>query len=89
MEKFSWLEKRFENTAVSDETFFTMLIMNGPRKQYAVNNNLRYYGRGQENGDPYALTENDIPFIKNGDYLFARKFIPKVSDSFYYCYTKK
>ncbi|MCM1220055.1 MAG: beta-1,6-N-acetylglucosaminyltransferase [Lachnospiraceae bacterium] len=76
-----WYEQRFKHTAVSDETFLQMIIMNGPRAKYAVNNNLRYFGDGHMPQDQLGVDMKDYDSIINGDYIFVRKVLPNYSDS--------
>lgn len=77
-----WILKRFKHTAVCDESFFTMLLMNNLElKKTVVNNDLRlrlYDGKPNRVG--YILTEKDFELIKNSDALFGRKFISGKSE---------
>lgn len=77
-----WILKRFEYTAVSDESFFIMILMNNPELRRTVVNNdlrLRLYN-GMPNRGGYVLTEKDYELIKNSDALFGRKFVTGKSD---------
>ena len=79
----SWLLNRFEYTAVSDESFFIMILMNNDeRREKIVNNDLRLRridGNLFRGGNP--LTEVDFDRIKKSTALFGRKFVPGVSDN--------
>ena len=79
----SWLLNRFEYTAVSDESFFIMILMNNDeRREKIVNNDLRLRrtdGNLFRGGNP--LTEVDFDRIKKTTALFGRKFVPGVSDN--------
>lgn len=77
-----WILKRFEYTAVSDESFFIMILMNNPKlRAKIVNNDLRLRrpdGMPFRGGDP--LDEKDFERIKQSSALWGRKFVPGVSD---------
>lgn len=81
--KETWLLKRFKYTAVSDESFFTMLIMDNSRlRETVVNDDLRlrtsegklYRGGG-------VCTESDFERIRDSSALFGRKFYTGKSDN--------
>ena len=77
-----WILKRFEYTAVSDESFFIMILMNNPKQRAKiVNDDLRLRrpdGKPFRGGDP--LNEKDFERIKQSTALWGRKFVPGVSD---------
>ena len=77
-----WILKRFEYTAVSDESFFIMILMNDPKQRAKiVNDDLRLRrpdGKPFRGGDP--LDEKDFDRIKQSTALWGRKFVPGVSD---------
>lgn len=78
----SWILKRFKYTAVCDETFFIMLLMNNSQLKDSIINNdlrLRLYD-GMPNRSGYILTEKDFELIKNSDALFGRKFVSGKSE---------
>lgn len=77
-----WILKRFQHTAVCDESFFIMLLMNNPELRESIVNNdlrLRMYD-GMPNRGGYILTEKDFELIKNSRALFGRKFISGKSE---------
>lgn len=80
LDENAWIEKRFRHTAMSDETFFVMIIMNGPRRDYAINDNLRYFGNGHIKQDALGLDMEDLKPIKAGNYIFCRKILPEISN---------
>lgn len=71
-----WILKRFNYTACSDESFFTMILMNSDKlKNTIINDDLRLrMPDGSLNRGGYVLTEKDIEHIKKSPALFARKF---------------
>ena len=77
-----WILKRFKHTAVCDESFFIMLLMNTPTLKDSIINNdlrLRLYD-GMPNRGGYVLTEKDFELIKNSEALFGRKFVSGKSE---------
>lgn len=78
----SWLLKRFEFTAVSDESFFIMILMNNPmQRAKIINNDLRLRNRDGSlfrSGAP--LDENDFDRIRQSSAFWGRKFVPGISD---------
>ncbi|WP_256003313.1 beta-1,6-N-acetylglucosaminyltransferase [Pedobacter deserti] len=72
-----WIIKRFEHTAVSDETFFVMILMNGPRKEYAINDNLRFFGK---KSNELLLDTSDWVDLERSNGIFARKVNSGKSD---------
>lgn len=78
----AWILKRFKYTAVSDESFFTMLIMDNPRlRNTVINDDLRLkMPDGTLNRGGCIRVEKDFEFIKNSSALFGRKFRTGVSD---------
>lgn len=77
-----WIEQRFHNTAVADESFFTMLLMNNPSQgENIINDDLRLRrADGKLFRGGKCLTEGDFLRIKSSPALFGRKFIPGESD---------
>jgi len=77
-----WIEKRFHYTAVCDESFFTMFLMNNEeRRKNVVNDDLRLHlPDGKLNRGGYVLTEQDFARIQQSPALFGRKVIPSKSD---------
>lgn len=82
IEKNPWILKRFKYTAVCDESFFIMLLMNSPEfKKTVINDDLRlrlYDGKPNRIG--YIFTERDFDLIKNSKALFGRKFVTGKSE---------
>lgn len=77
----NWLLKRFRHTAVSDESFFTMILKSDGYNGNIVNDDLRLKKPdGTLNRNGYILTEKDYGRIKSGKALFGRKFVPGMSD---------
>lgn len=78
-----WIEQRFHYTAVCDESFFTMLLMNNEeRRKNIVNDDLRLHmPDGKLNNNGYVLTEKDFSRIQLSDALFGRKVTPGESDT--------
>lgn len=77
-----WILKRFKYTAVSDESFFTMLIMDNPQlRKTVINDDLRLrMPDGSLNRGGYIWVEKDFESIQNSPALFGRKFRTGVSD---------
>lgn len=77
-----WIERRFHYTAVCDESFFTMLLMNNEeRRKHIINDDLRLHKPdGKLNNNGYVLTEKDFPRIQSSSALFGRKVTPEKSD---------
>lgn len=77
-----WLLKRFKFTAVCDESFFTMLLMDSSQlKRTVINNDLRLrMPDGSLNRGGYIYTEKDFYHIINSTALFGRKFRSGVSN---------
>lgn len=77
-----WILKRFKYTAVSDESFFTMLIMNNPQlRETVINDDLRLrMPDGKLNRGGYICTEENFEYIQNSSALFGRKFYTGISD---------
>lgn len=82
LEKNTWILKRFEYTAFSDESFFIMLLMNNSQfKNTVVNDDLRLRNEnGELNRNGYILTEKDYERITHSTALWGRKVIPGLSD---------
>lgn len=78
----TWILKRFKYTAVSDESFFTMLIMDNPQlRKTVVNDDLRLrMPDGTLNRGGYIRMGKDFNFIQNSSAFFGRKFCTGVSD---------
>lgn len=77
-----WILKRFKYTAVCDESFFIMLLMDNPELKATIINNdlrLRLYD-GMPNRGGYILTEKDFDLIKKSEALFGRKFVSGKSE---------
>lgn len=77
-----WILSRFKYTAVADESFFTMLIMDNPQlRETVVNDDLRLRMEdGTLNRGGYVCKETDFERIQNTTALFGRKFLTGVSD---------
>lgn len=78
----AWILKRFKYTAVSDESFFTMLIMDSPQlRKTVINDDLRLKMPDSSlNRGGYIQAEKDFEFIQNSSALFGRKFCTGVSE---------
>ncbi len=66
----------FQHTLISDESFFTTIIVNSSYIENIAQNNCRYI-KWPETGPhlhPVILTKSDFQSLKNSDKLFARKF---------------
>lgn len=76
-----WLLNRFKYTAVSDESFFTMLIMDNPQlRKTVINDDLRLrMPDGKLNRGGYIYTEEYFAHIQNSSALFGRKFCSEIS----------
>lgn len=87
----TWILKRFKYTAVSDESFFTMLIMDNPQlRKTVVNDDLRLrMPDGTLNRGGYIREEKDFELIQNTSALFGRKFCTGVSDNLLECIDSK
>lgn len=77
-----WLLKRFKYTAVCDESFFIMLMMDNPQfKDSIINDDLRLrMSDGSLNRGGYIYTEKDFDHIIKSTALFGRKFRTGISD---------
>lgn len=74
--------RRFEHTAVSDESFFIMLMMDSSNLlKTIVNNDLRLrMSNGTLNRGGYVLSEKDFDRIIKSTALFGRKFRTGISN---------
>jgi hypothetical protein len=82
--------KRFKYTFASDEIFFQTIIMNSPFAKKVINTDLRYVDWNSRNGSmPAFLDESDYDKIVDSEYIFARKFDPKISGKLLYLLNKK
>jgi hypothetical protein len=82
--------KRFEHTFAPDEIFFHTIIMNSPFAKKVINKNLRYIDWNLRNGSmPAFLDESDYDKIVDSEYIFARKFDPKIAEKLLYLLNKK
>ncbi|MBX6376408.1 MAG: hypothetical protein IRZ13_19545 [Acetobacteraceae bacterium] len=70
-ERTALLAELLRNTLIPDEAFFQTLLEFAPAalKARIHPNNLRF-----RNGDPIQLTDDALPFVRDSDALFARKF---------------
>lgn len=70
------LKKFFEHTLLSDESFFTTILVHSPFKDKITQNNFRYIRWTTEGArsHPAVLKKEDFPLLKASDKLFARKF---------------
>lgn len=77
-----WILRRFKYTAVSDESFFTMLMMDNPQmRKTVINDDLRLrMSNGTLNRGGYVCVEKDFERIQNTSALFGRKFVTGISD---------
>jgi hypothetical protein len=66
----------YKHAFASGEMFFQTILMNSQFKNRIVNDNKRYVSFIDSH--PRVLTIKDYPALKQGHYLFARKFNPKV-----------
>ena len=67
--------KFFKNAIVSDEVFFSTLVMNSPYKSMVSQDHLRFMRwEGQTSGGPKVLGIDDIDDMISSDKVFARKF---------------
>ncbi len=70
------LKKYFKHTLLSDESFFTTILVHSPYKEKMAQSNYRYIrwtGKGART-HPEILTKADLPDLKASQKLFARKF---------------
>lgn len=72
--------QRFEHTFCPDESIFQTVLMGSRYRDTAVNNNLRFTDWTKGGSSPPDLDEGYFEELMRGDYLFARKFAPAVSD---------
>lgn len=66
----------YKHAFAPGEMFFQTILMNSQFKNRIVNDNKRYVSFIDSH--PKVLTIKDYPLLKQGRYLFARKFNPKV-----------
>lgn len=67
----------YVNTLIADESFFQTVLMNTSFKGTLVNDDKRaiiWIPDGDIKLRPKTFTKNDLEFLQNGNYLFARKF---------------
>jgi hypothetical protein len=76
IEKNSNLYQFYIHTFASNEMLFQTILMNSQFKNRIVNDNRRYVEFIESH--PRILTIKDYENLKEGNYLFARKFNPKV-----------
>lgn len=76
----AFIEKYFVDTLFPDEHFAQVIIMNSRFAQTVENDNLRYVSWTFRNGNrPAVLDRSDLPFITEGNYLYARKIDEDIS----------
>ncbi|HXH18343.1 MAG TPA: beta-1,6-N-acetylglucosaminyltransferase [Chitinophagales bacterium] len=70
------LKKFFSHTLLSDESFFTTILVHSPYKDRIAQNNFRYIRWTTEGArtHPVVLKKEDLPVLKSSGKLFARKF---------------
>lgn len=75
-----WYLKHFKYTFCAEEIFFQTILMNSPRRDSVINNNMRFIVWENRNGNfPANLDCRDYDHICESDALFARKFEYPVS----------
>lgn len=70
------LKKFFRHTLLSDESFFTTILVHSPYKESIAQNNYRYIRWNTEGArsHPEVLTKKDFAALRDSEKLFARKF---------------
>lgn len=70
------LKKFFSHTLLSDESFFTTLLVHSHYKDHIAQRNCRYIRWPAEGAHthPVVMTKDDFPALQASDKLFARKF---------------
>lgn len=69
------LLRRLRYTFCADEIYFQTILLNSPKKNEIVNNNLRFIDWTKRNGNfPANLDETDFDALINSDRFFARRF---------------
>ncbi len=72
----------WQHIKIPEEFFFQTIIANSRFKNKIVGNNLRYMDWNFRNGSsPAYLDKTDISKIEKGNYFFARKIDPIISDA--------
>jgi len=69
------LARFFRHSLVADESFFQMIVLNGPHRARVVNDDLRFVDHEEGEAHPRILTCGDLPALRSAPTaLFARKF---------------
>lgn len=90
--KREWIDQHFKYTFCADEVFMQTLLFESPFKDNVyVNDNLKYTHlrlTDWQRGNPYTWQNEDLGFLLDSPYLFARKF-DTVNDTYIYEQIKK
>src|SRR6185436_9204976 len=70
------LKAFFKHTLLSDESYFTTILVHSHYKDNIAQNNFRYIRWTTEGArsHPEVMTKNDFPVLRDSEKLFARKF---------------
>lgn len=90
--KQEWIRKQFKFTICADEVFMQTILFDSPFKDNVyVNNELKYTHlrlTDWQRGNPYIWQDEDLEYLLNSPYLFARKF-DTVNNTYIYEQIKK